>query len=319
MTLLRTLAAGAILLAVTNVPALSQTCQLRQAASIDIEFAPNGGVLVPVTIAGQPEKMLLQLSDAHSALTQDTVSQLKLASSPVPRSLSIQYMQQHVAFTATAKDFSLGGIKGDVETYVVGSLHSYDPNVAGVLSLDVLENFDVELDLNARKLNLYAADHCPGKVVYWTHGPVAALPMAIEKLGNFTVPMTLDGQAIRASFTTSRLFSLMDIGDAQQKFGVTETSPGVGAPQKLENGLTVRPYKFQSLTGDGVTVSNPSVMLVLDDPSSALCKPHQDHPDAPRSGSLFIAHCYGAESALDLGLDLQRRLHLFFDFSLDSP
>jgi hypothetical protein len=71
-------------------------------------------------------------------------------------------------------NISLGGTPVAITQYLIGGDH----RVTVILGLDILTMFDVELDLAHHKINLFAKDHCPGKVIYWTkNAGVASVPM----------------------------------------------------------------------------------------------------------------------------------------------
>jgi hypothetical protein len=309
MSVIRALAVAAALLAVTNVTATADTCQLTRVASIDITVTSGGAVLVPVAIKGQPEYMVLAMDTAHSALLKTSADTLALDQTFTPHRIKVTYFGSVTDRVATASGFDLGGVKGDIDMLAVRDLQSFDPRAAGVLGLDVMRNFDVELDIAGGKLNLFSQDHCPGKVIYWTHAPSAALPMDMAKLGNYTVPMQMDGQKLRVSFNTTRPESLMSMDVAHEFFELTEIAAGVlpAIPAKID-GSTARKYTFKALSADGIVVSNPEILLVGDyDSSQERCN---TDPQAHANHA-----CYGGEADLQLGVNLQRKLHFFYDFS----
>jgi hypothetical protein len=74
--------------------------------------------------------------------------------------------------------------------------------VIGILGMDLLASADVELDVANRKMNLYARDHCPDNVVYWSK-VYNSLPIRFGPRGEFTFPMELDGKKIEATLSLS--------------------------------------------------------------------------------------------------------------------
>ena len=71
--------------------------------------------------------------------------------------------------------------------------------------LDLLHNYDVDLDIDAGKFKLFSQDHCPGKVVYWPASTVTVVPIRVVRSGHIIVPVVLDGHAIDALLDTGAL------------------------------------------------------------------------------------------------------------------
>ena len=61
-----------------SAAANAEDFQLKEVASFDLAPAPDGDLLVPVTIAGRPRKMVLELADAFSGINNATVTELSL-------------------------------------------------------------------------------------------------------------------------------------------------------------------------------------------------------------------------------------------------
>ncbi len=303
-----------LLLAATAGAAQADTCKLTQVASLDLTIGPDGGALVPVIIQGTTQYFELGLSVQHSGITQKLADDLKLTAQPLPSKVRVGYMGQKVTSTVAVTAFKLGAATGSTEAFVMPRFDLH-PMAAGVLGLDVLRTFDLELDLSAKKLNLFAKDHCPDQVVYWTHTSSAALGMTVATLGNFTVPMQLDGKDIRVGFDSMTPYSTMRMNAAADIFNITEVSPGVvPADAALPPGFgAVRRYPFKSLAGDGIAIGDPEIYLFGDySPRHHICDGEQHFADLAAS---MAYRCFGGEAQIELGLDTMRHLHMFFDFS----
>jgi hypothetical protein len=293
--------------------AKADTCQLARLASLDIVTGANGEALIPVTIKGQPEYMALEIGAAHSGLSKETADALGLTTQALPNNLSAHYIAERVKYTVTVP-LTLGKASGDTSMFLMLDFAHRDPRAAGVIGLDELRAFDVDLDVAAKKLNLFSPQHCPGQVVYWTQAPFAAAPMEMTSLGGFTVPMQLDGKDIHVSFALLKPRSVMTMDRLADLFNITElpgdvasatasSSPGVDAGRR---------YAFKSLSGNGVTVTNPEIFLYgTYNPHHRRCDGQKRYSDLEPGLSYT---CYGGEADLELGLNMVRRLHLYFAF-----
>jgi len=71
---------GSLTLAIVlkNSVALAEDCPLKQISSIDMTVGPGGGFLVPVSINGTSQQMLLNTGGGITSFRQDAVSALGL-------------------------------------------------------------------------------------------------------------------------------------------------------------------------------------------------------------------------------------------------
>ena len=163
--ILRVLAACAVV--VRGPVAHAEDCQLKQAPSLDTTTSNDGWVLAPVEIENSRRLFAVDLSQEYSVLTES-----------MARAMQLKFVVQEWGGTYKFPNdmkFEAGAtIKFDDasgrSSFVIfpGPIGN-DLHIAGFLALDVLEQFDVELDLAHHKINLFTKNHCPNKVVYWTH------------------------------------------------------------------------------------------------------------------------------------------------------
>jgi hypothetical protein len=165
--------------------------------------------------------------------------------------------------------------------------------VNGTIAPDVLQQFDVDFDFAASKLNLFSKEHCPSKVVYWTRAPVAAIPVRVDMWGHLAVPMQLDGKKTEATIDTGSSRSVLSLETAEHKFDFGEDDARL-KPAAPDLGEKAHVYKFpfKALTLEGVTVKNPDIILV------------SDHDSKIGVGG----------PQLILGMGILRQLHLYISY-----
>ena len=303
------MAAGALLLA--GASAQAQDCALKQIESIPMEVYPDH-LLLPVAFGTVPEKLVFRMEDAGSGIDGDIVGKLDLHITSMPPNVHFFRDGQDIRSVAHVRDMHLGRLTiGDMEFLKLKS-GRYPDGVAGDLGTQMFEKVDLELDIAGGKFNLFALDHCPGKVVYWTKN-YAQLPLKPARdFGYLRAELMLDGQPLTVSFSTVGR-SRIGMDAMRRLFNVDETSPQLTAVgQDLLGHKTYR-FPFKALTADGLTVSNPDI-LVYDEAPRPECKEatHFSEPentlhstDQPR-----LTRNFGCNDAV-LGLSVLSKLHLY--------
>jgi hypothetical protein len=171
----------------------------------------------------------------------------------------------------------------------------------GALGMDVFAHFDIEIDMAARKLNLYSQDHCPGKVVYWAK-TYDAVPFRLGKLGEFYFPMELDGKKIEATLSSGNPVTTLNTDVTRRLFNFDDTSPGVES-ETDGAGRTIAHYRAMQLSAEGLSVVNANVRLIQR--SGATCR------ISSRFGSTgYEDECMGIHP-LNLGLNVLKKLHIY--------
>jgi hypothetical protein len=130
----------------------------------------------------------------------------------------------------------------------------------GDIGMDLFDNVDLELDLGHHKLNLFAQDHCPGAVVYWSHDYSTA-PMRRGDTGNVYFPMELEGKKIQATIATSLPVTTLTSDVAKRLYGFDEHSAEIESLASPSDGV-VHQYRAMALTSSAFKIINAKVMLL---------------------------------------------------------
>lgn len=207
---------------------------------------------------------------------------------------------------ATVRDLGLGMTHAsNVQMLVWPSPMVKDGHIGGTLAADLLRHYDVDIDFANRKLNLFSQNHCPGKVVYWTTGNIAVIPIRVVKSGHISVPVTLDGQPFQALLDTGSSLSILSMESAGDVFHLKETSPDMERVSDDEGPGTLPVYRhtFKSLALEGLLIGNPAIDIF------------QFHPNAPWWGSHINGddESFGATNLI-LGLHELHHLHLYIAY-----
>lgn len=291
----------------------AQDCTLKRYDSIPMEVYPDHLVL-PVSFGTTPKKLVFQLADAASWLNADTAAALDLRMRSLPTNLHYSRNGDQVTRFARVPELHLGKqVLNDME-FLELKHGQYQDGVVGDLGNRLFSNIDMELDIAGGKLNLFSPDHCPGKVVYWTKGDVATVPLKPDKdFGFLRAEVMIDGHPVTVALNTTGR-SRIGMDAMRRIFDVDENSPALVAVSQDLLGHKLYRYPFKTLTADGLTISNPDI-LVFDEPPKPECtdRTHFEDPDDQRVHSTTqptLARNFGCRDAI-LGLSVLSKLHIY--------
>ena len=287
-------------------------CQLKQFGSFDITGMPDR-ILIPASFGDIQKPFVLDLTTNLNYVSEDTVAELNLKTRPVS-SHAPNISLGAITKLAYAPKFQVGPFKGEDVEFLVLPKSATLTGAAGALGARMFEKADMELDIAHSKMNLFAPDHCPEKVVYWTKTGFAELPFKKDMVDRITTNMVLDGVPVSVSLRTS---GQSDIGmNAMRRlFKLDETAPGMSVVETRSDGRKLYRYPFKTLTADGLTVANPNI-LILGQQIGEECNGAARPKDAKAAGHVSnagdeIVTCYGGPD-LQLGLSVLSKLRLYF-------
>ena len=266
---------GALLLCIAW-PAQAQDCRnLTYLNGVPMSVA--GVPVVPVSINQKPAQMILDSGSAAIQMTGAWAETMGLHESQSP----IQ-----------VPDFEIGKLKFGAQLQVSPLPNIGD--VAGLLSLTSLRDYDLDIDFASHRLNFFSPDHCPGLIAYWAPDVMAVLPLTLNE-GHIHIPVTVNGKAMSAVLDTGSLQTFMNKKDAGRLFRLSETSPDmtIAAPINGDPRLSGYRHHFATLTFGDVTIKNPQVIIL---------------PDQTRSSDP------GTLPEISLGMDVLAQLHLYAAF-----
>lgn len=271
-------------------PAIADDCSLKRIASVDMTIDSAGAVSVPMTIRGQKVDMLVDTGGYASMITDRLAKDLSLNFLRVSSRVQIRgFGGLLIDHYVVVPDVNLGGLKAD-QLMMLVMPEDRIATEQGTIAPDILREYDVDFDFANGKFNLFSQDHCPGKVVYWTKDPPAQIPFKIGDGRHIEVPITVDGQQLRAAFDTGSSTSLMSLETAEDLFHFDEKSPNLKViNDNTSSSEKVYRYPFKTLGFEGTTVNNPDIVLFPDKVS-------------------------GLHEKLIIGMGVLRQLHLYIAY-----
>jgi predicted aspartyl protease len=256
--------AGGILSAVGALSSAAQAddCRLTQIASLDTQRDTAGGTVVPSLIEGHEALLLIDTAGIYNLITPAAVDAMGITHTALSPGLVLSTMAgQRLHNAAVVHSLKLGNMNGTNVPFIVMPPGLVPTDVAGTLAPELIANYDVEIDPAHNKLNLFSPDHCPGKVVYWTHAPVAAVPMRLDSYLHIIVPATLDGQRFEATIDTGSSTSVLidDLVSDKLKLDRPAAAGQAGTDQTDSRNIS-----FGSLAFGDIAVSNPQLHILKD-------------------------------------------------------
>ena len=249
--------------------AIAGSCTLRQVASMDMGIDESGAVYVPISINGTKVNMIVDTGGV-SSLTPETVSALKLDTQQLD-TLRMQvrlFGGKRITSQVVAPDVDFGGLRGrDITLLVMPAGVKFPAAIGGLVGPDLLWYHDVDFDMANAKLKLFAPDHCPGSVVYWTRdvSQIAVVPftpdsfVVNDQLPKITVDVVIDGKPFEAIIDTGAYRSVLNYETAAAAFGWNGQTANLKEVGDKNSGEYR--YPFSSLAMSGIEVRNPDVMV----------------------------------------------------------
>jgi predicted aspartyl protease len=277
-------------------PALADPpqCQLKRMVVLDMQTGRRGDVSVPVTIENHPARLMIDTGGAYSTVD---ASFAQFAGLKEWQTHGVDITMSGgipLNYYTMADSFQLGPVPGkDIRFLVVPTSVSVGESM-GTLGADVMSGFDIDLDFAGSKFSVFSPDHCPGKVVYWTTGAYASVPIALDRGNHISVSIMLDGKPLKAILDTGASRSFMNFRAAREIFGIVENNPQLKATgSRNMNGVVPLEsfrYPFSSITFEGIEIRNPDIEIIK-------------YPDSDN-----------IESDLILGIGVLRQLHMYIAY-----
>lgn len=243
------------------------SCALQRVADVPLQVVGNVP-LVTADINGRPASLVLDTGSDVTLLNRAAAARLGVAwDERTSVAVGGAGGASH-AFATTLPGLTLGSATTrNVRTLIA---RAPAPPLDGVLGINVLVGYELDLDVPRRRLGLYRARPCPAALPPWT-APYTRLPTRQKLSGHLYVPGELDGQPVfglldtGASHTTVGLASARDAGVTA---AALRADPASRTQSLNEGGMIVRQRRFRSLKIGNDTLEQP-LLLVADLPPYA--------------------------------------------------
>jgi hypothetical protein len=259
---------------------------------------------VPVTINGVNEWLMFDTGGLTTMIGRSTVANLKL---PIRQGRTEIYdLTGNISRDqASIQQFDIGVRHVENTSFPIAP----EPGLSGILSLNYLLPYDVDVDFGTDKLKFFSRDHCPGWVLYWAAPAVAVVPFTLRNR-HIMVHVTLDGHDLAASIDTGEATTALRMDIAEHMFALT-----MGAPDTAENGIlngdtSLKTYGhvFKSLTFGDIAVNNPHIDII----PNAMGR-NADRAQLVTDRTKSEKDLINAPDVI-VGMDVLRKLHIYLAF-----
>lgn len=252
-------------------PGSPEACAVDRRGSFALDMR-SGRPVVDVQVNGRPARLLLDTGANVTFFTVAAAERLGLRGDGVYRSTSKSIGGEAQSLPAQVDSFAFAGIDLPLRRAIVVAMDAKGiAESDGLLGIDVLRQFDMELDMPARTGALYRARNCPA-----TPPPDVPQPqtfaMASTTSPHPEIEVELDGRKINALLDTGATSVTVDRGVAL-RLGVTEqqlqadrTVPVTGA---LSTDTASVVHRFGALVIGGTRVPDPRFVVTRLPPGGA--------------------------------------------------
>jgi len=300
----------AAILAAGLSSAQAQECGLRRFASLDLVQGQDSRPIVEAQLGGRTVHLLIDTGGVYSTIRKDFADGLSLRAYDISRGMAMYSSNgTRLKTYAEVPDFKLGGIVLDKYPMLLSPGITGAGGIDGTLAPDFLSKFEVDIDFAAHKLNLFAVDHCPGKVVYWSKSYVE-IPFKFDGITHISVPVSLDGREIATALDTGSNRTFLYEDAAGSVFGLSTSSPGMERrPSAKPEDLIQYQYRFKAMSLQGIAVTNPLIEILPDAANRGL---HRDFDSKMDSDAIYGVSLDSPQ--LIVGTNILSKLHLFISY-----
>lgn len=254
----------ALLLAITGC-AQAPSCDLLKVAEVPLQ--PKGRVFtVPVIINGHSLDMVLDTGAAKSMLVDTSVQRFGIRQDGRTFSVLVGLNGGSLRADANIDSISLGGAPLSVARMSVNSFNN--SGVDGVLGLDVLKEFDLDIDAPHKTLALYQVRRCSAADPPWSDPAVAIA--GTSSFGSWLeMPIDIDGVRGNAVVDTGASYTMimpgmmrrLDLTEQQLASDRTVTQHVIAGED-----ATARFHRFGSIRLGPIVAHNVSILVLTKEP-----------------------------------------------------
>ncbi len=256
-----------ILLLLSACQTAAESCRPERLAELPLRLL---GKVPAVTaeINGQTATLLLDTGSDRTVLSRAAAARLGVAERAP--GLALRGAGGEAASGKAVLDrLTLGGVA--LRSVPVLLANQPDAPLDGVLGIDFLVDYELELDVPHGRAALYRARSCATARPDWA-GRVIALPVQQQAgSGHLFVSISVDGETLHGLLDTGATVSTLSLQAAEDtglRAKVLDRQPRMRAQTMNAGGIVFRPVQFRELRVGADTVENP-VLTVADLPPFA--------------------------------------------------
>ncbi len=245
--------------------ASAEMCGLSLLTRVQMQPMSGGTMLAPVTLENAPRLMLVDTGGVTSQLWESTAKKFHFPEHRGSRDLID--VDGNISNKAVRVDrFRVGALQNqdiDFQIYPNQAVSLGDERIVGLLAPNLFAAYDIDFDFGANTLSYFSQEHCDGKIQHWPAATVAVIPFTMPS-GHISIPVTIDGHKLTAIIDTGASNTIMTMNAAKTVFGLTSDSNNMESLGAMPGGAPIYRHAFANLLFEGVSVSNPRIVLISD-------------------------------------------------------
>jgi predicted aspartyl protease len=289
--------------------AIAADCgQLRLLNTVQMVPTSSGLDIVPLQVNGSDQQFLFDTGGNTTMITREAAEKLHLRIQPTYMGM-VNVAGGETMDRAFIDDLQVGRLHGKDLKFPIAPFK----NIDGVLSLNFMLPYDIDVDFGTDKLNFFSQDHCPGGVLYWKAGAVTAVPFAMED-GHIVIPVTLDGQSARAIIDTGASGTILRMDVARERYKLIPGDEATPEIEKKPDADSTEPrrysHRFKALAFGDIAVNNLPIGI-MEDVWKRDAGSNQLVGDRTRTEKDRVALL----PEMIVGMNVMRKLHIYFAFA----
>ena len=290
--------------------ALAAPCHLVRYGQAPISGENGYLILLPVTIDGHKAKFMVDTGGIYSTISKYAVRALGLH----PQSYETGIFGadgRRFDKVVVVNEFGMGSVVSKHAILLIQPIHSTTGinHFDGTIAPGLLRNFDLDFDFGGGQFNLFGQNDCGARAVYWSR-KAGSVDFRLRN-NHVVVPVTIDGETMRAIIDTGASGTLLSEGEARRRFGLKPGDPGLEPVKGAKpDDLVQYTHAFKSLTIGDVTVQNPQIGILSDDMKKAIGQRY----GGSASGSPYLFADTHDIPEVTIGLDVLSRMHIYIAY-----
>jgi predicted aspartyl protease len=241
--------------------ALAASCTLAKVADLHVTVSPSNRILVDGSIKGQPAEFQIDTGSYATIFDVAVFSRFDISTAGDQRRV-MGIGGEVGAVSRTIPDLKFGNFAGDNLHWVILESHFLPDGTYGLLGVDFLSSFDLDIDLAHNAIGLFQHNSCPTEPVYWSQSFSEA--DLIVRNNKAYVVLELNGTPVEAVFDTGASRTYIST-TFTRRIGLDETSPGM-TKAGTTTGIDGHPhdvytYHFAELHVGDEVIKNPLLFV----------------------------------------------------------
>jgi predicted aspartyl protease len=241
-------------------------CNLVKVAEVPLE-ARNRLFVVPVTMNGHRLDMVLDTGASVSVLDEAVVRRLGIPQDGRTATTVVGPSGGMPRADANVEALRLGDLPLDISRMPVSSFVGWT-GIGGLLGVDVLREYDLDIDEPHHTLTLYRVRRCEQAAPPWAE-QAAQVDGVSTRMRWMEAPIEVDGVTGMATVDTGATFTMVT-PQVTRRLGLTEHDFAGDRSLKLHivAGADVQPrlHRFKTIRIGPVTEHDAAILVLLSDP-----------------------------------------------------